>query len=194
MRDKDLEKYCEQAVDKGATDAKQIHPSSVVTAAWVRIKCQFGCPRYTHSHLCPPHSPTPKQTREVLDCYSRAILFHRESPATPDWLEDREKYLGMLTALEGEMFKDGYYKAFVFLEGPCLLCKGGSGESAGVPGIPDGCSILKGERCRFGDKARPSMEACGIDVFQTARNNGFSIKTLREQTEPRKQFCLMLVD
>jgi len=38
------------------------------------------------------------------------------------------------------------------------------------------------------------MEACGIDVFQTAMNNGFHIETLRKETEPRNTFCLMLVD
>ena len=191
MRDKDLEKYCEQAISKGATHAKQIHPSSVVTAAWVRLKCQFGCPRYNHCHCCPPHSPTPKQTREVLDCYSRAILFHLESPTAQDWMKCREEYLGMLTDLEGEMFKDGYYKAFVFLEGPCLICKDSSGK---LKALPDNCSLLKGELCKFGYRARPSMEGCGIDVYQTARNNGFSIEPLREKTESPNNFCLMLVD
>jgi len=38
------------------------------------------------------------------------------------------------------------------------------------------------------------MEACGIDVFQTARNNGFPIETLREEQETRNTYCLMLVD
>ena len=42
--DSDLEKYCSLAVAAGATHAQQIHPSSVVTAPWVRLKCQFGCP------------------------------------------------------------------------------------------------------------------------------------------------------
>ncbi len=42
--DKDLEKYCSLAIKAGAAHAKQIHPSSVVTAPWVRLKCQFGCP------------------------------------------------------------------------------------------------------------------------------------------------------
>lgn len=189
MRAKDLEKYCEHAISKGATDAKQIHPSSVVTAAWVRLKCQFGCPRYNHSHCCPPHTPTPNQTREVLDSYSRAILFHRV--ITHDGLKSIQEYLGMLTDLEGEMFKDGYYKAFVFLWGPCQICK----DSPGKLNVhPDNCSLLKGELCKFGFKARPSMEGCGIDVFQTARNNGFSIEPLREKTEPKNHFCLMLVD
>ena len=86
----------------------------------------------------------------------------------------------MLTDLEGEMFKDGYYKALLFLAGPCTLCKE--------------CGKLKGNSCEFGDRARPAMEACGIDVYQTARNNGFFIETLREKTETQNAYCLMLVD
>jgi predicted metal-binding protein len=86
----------------------------------------------------------------------------------------------MLVALEGEIFKDGYYKAFVYLAGPCPLCKE--------------CAKVKDAACNFPGKARPSMESCGIDVFQTARNNGFSIQTLKEKTETQNLFCLMLVD
>ncbi len=76
MTDTDLEPYCKKAIEKGAHHAKQIDPSSVETAAWVRWKCQFGCPRHGSSYCCPPHTPTPKETREVIDCYHRSILFH----------------------------------------------------------------------------------------------------------------------
>ncbi|MFZ3114223.1 MAG: hypothetical protein WA121_01320 [Syntrophales bacterium] len=38
------------------------------------------------------------------------------------------------------------------------------------------------------------MEACGIDVYQTARANGFMINTLREITETQNWYCLRLVD
>jgi len=180
MNDVDLEKYCARAVERDATHAKQIHPSSVVTALWVRLKCQFGCPSYDKGYCCPPHTSTPEQTRAIIDSYHHAILFHIEAPRTPDRGKRFKKYFEMLTDLEGEMFKDGYYKAFVFLAGPCTLCKE--------------CAKLQGTPCTFGDRARPSMEGCGIDVYQTARNNGFFIKTLREKTETQNIYCLMLVD
>jgi hypothetical protein len=38
------------------------------------------------------------------------------------------------------------------------------------------------------------MEACGIDVFQTARNHGLFISTLREKGDTNNEYCLMLVD
>ena len=44
MKTADLRAYVDAARDFGATDAKVIHPETVVTAPWVRWKCQFGCP------------------------------------------------------------------------------------------------------------------------------------------------------
>jgi predicted metal-binding protein len=180
VTDDDLRKYCTDATERGATHAKQIHPSSVITAPWVRLKCQSGCGNYGRSYCCPPDTSTPENTRAILDTYQRAILIHKEAPRTPDRGKQFKKFFDMLVELEGEMFKDGYYKAFIYLAGPCMLCKE--------------CTKLQGDPCNFRNKARPSMEACGIDVYQTARNHGFFIQTLREKTETQNTYCLMLVD
>ena len=178
----DLIKYCERAIDGGATHAKPVHPVSVVTAPWVRLKCQFGCPGYGQGHCCPPHTPTHRQTREILNDFQRAILFHIEMPHTPEKKKRYRKYFDMLVALEGEVFKDGYYKAFIFLAGPCRLCTK--------------CTMLEDppSACRLKAHARPCMEACGMDVYQTARNNGYFIEPLREKKETNNEYCLMLVD
>ncbi|MBA4395389.1 MAG: metal-binding protein, partial [Desulfobacca sp.] len=56
------------------------------------------------------------------------------------------------------------------------------------------CGKLKGTSCLFPYQARPSMEACGIDVYQTARNNGYPIQPLHERSETQNDYCLMLVD
>jgi predicted metal-binding protein len=177
MIKKDLQKYCERALANGATHTKPIEPSSVVTAPWVRWKCQFGCGGYDSSYCCPPHTPADEETRRVLDSYHRAILFHIEILSGPRLLTG---FRSMLIDLEEEIFKDGYYKAFAFVAGPCSICKE--------------CRKAAGEACSDRFKARPAMEACGIDVFQTARNNGFHIETLRDKTDPRNTFGLMLVD
>ncbi len=173
----DIDIYCKRAIEQGASDAKQIHPSSIVTAAWVRLKCQFGCGFYGRKYCCPPDTPTPEQTRSIIDCYHRALLFHLKHSGKP---EKRIAFLEMLIDLEGEIFKDGYYRAFVYLQGPCHLCKE--------------CAKLSGNPCNFGLRARPSMEACGIDVYQTVRNNGFFIIPLRTKRETQNIFGLILVD
>ena len=180
MDDEDIIKYCGQATERGITHARQIHSSSIVTAPWVRLKCQFGCPLYGKNYCCPPYTPTPEQTRTIIDSYHRAILFHMEAPKTKDRGKRHREYLKMLTDLEGDMFKDGFYKAFVILSGPCRLC--------------ETCAKLQGAPCIFRDRARPSMEGCGIDVYQTARNNGFFIQPLRDKVQTQNNYCLMLVD
>lgn len=180
MNPGELEKYCQMAIDGGASHAIPVCPGSVVTAPWVRMKCQFGCPVYGKGYCCPPDTPTHDQTRAMLDAYRRAILFHIEAPATEDRGKRYRAYMDRLIDLEGEMFKDGYYKAFVFLAGPCIRCKK--------------CGKLAGNPCVHLGNVRPAMEACGIDVFQTARNNGFFIEPLRNRADTHNDFCLMLVD
>jgi predicted metal-binding protein len=180
MTSDDLKKYCDKGVAVGFTHARPILPSSVVTAPWVRLKCQFGCVGYGLSYCCPPNTPTPEETRKVLDSYGQAILFHLEAPKTPDRGKQTHKLMVSLVELEGEIFKEGYYKAFVYIAGPCSLCKE--------------CAKLKRVTCNFGQKARPSMESCGIDVYQTARNNRLPIQALKEKAETQNIYCLMLVD
>ena len=51
-----------------------MQPQDVVTAEWVRMKCQYGCGGYGRCLTCPPHSPTPRQTRRLLDEYETAYL------------------------------------------------------------------------------------------------------------------------
>ncbi len=180
MNDADLEKYCTWVNEEEFAHAKQINPNTVITAPWVRMKCQFGCPGYDRSYCCPPLTPTPEQTSAIIGSYHRAILFHLEAPYSEDRGKRLRKSYEMLTTLEGELFKDGYYKALLFLSGPCRLCKE--------------CARLTDEPCTFRNKARPSMEACGIDVYQTARNNGFLVETLRDKADTQHHHCLMLVD
>jgi predicted metal-binding protein len=169
-----VEVYCKEALEMGVDGAKMIDPHSVVTAEWVRMKCQFGCPGFGLSHCCPPHSPTPDLTRKVIDSYQRAILLHRRLAKG----ERGKNFNETLVRLEIKIFLDGNYKAWSMGSGPCRLCKE--------------CD-LKGS-CKHGYEARPSMEACGIDVFKTARDNGFPIDVVKTHGEERNAFGLILVE
>jgi predicted metal-binding protein len=169
-----VEVYCREALEMGVDGAKIIDPHSVVTAEWVRMKCQFGCPGFGLSHCCPPHSPTPDLTRKVIDSYQRAILLHRRLAKG----ERGKNFNETLVRLEIKIFLDGNYKAWSMGSGPCRLCKE--------------CD-LKGS-CKHGYEARPSMEACGIDVFKTARDNGFPIDVVKTHGEERNAFGLILVE
>ena len=156
------------ATDLGAIEAKIIPPASVVTEQWVRWKCQFGCGGFGSSLVCPPHTPTPSETRLLLDGYTRAILF--ESPLG--------QVKEIAVAQEAKLFLAGYYKALGLGAGPCGLC--------------DACAREDG--CRHPHQARPSMEACGIDVYATARTHGFTINVVRTPCDPQHYFGLVLFE
>ncbi|OGP86731.1 MAG: hypothetical protein A2156_04390 [Deltaproteobacteria bacterium RBG_16_48_10] len=169
-----LEVYCLSAIERGMDGAKVIDPRSIVTAEWVRMKCQFGCPGYGRRLCCPPHTPIPEVTRKVIDSYEKAILLHQR-------LDQGRKTKGFneaIVRLEMEVFLDGYYKAWSMGSGPCRLCK-----ECDIAGL-----------CKHGYEARPSMEACGIDVFKTARDNGFPIEVIRSLEASRNVYGVILVE
>jgi len=159
--------FVKRIIDLGAVGAKVIKASSVVTASWVRLKCQYGCDGYGSSLCCPPNTPTPEETREVIEGYETAILAHFGA---------RGHITKSMVALEREAFLEGYYRAFAFGAGPCTLCNS----------CPD-------NGCKHPDRARPSMEACGIDVFATARNNSYSIQVVRDESSEQNYYGLLLI-
>jgi predicted metal-binding protein len=172
---KSFQRYAAMALKKGATDALVIVPSKVVTAPWVRMKCQFGCGGYGKSLCCPPQTPTPEETRKVLDSYESALLVHLH------WTKDYatvSKFNDLLVDLERTVFLDGCYKALALGTGPCTRCRE--------------CS-LEGQCCHA-ERARPSMEACGIDVFATARAAGLPIKVVKTHAQERDIYGLVLVE
>lgn len=161
--------FVKRACELGAKEAKIISPKQVYTAEWVRRKCQYGCDDYGVHLTCPPYSPTPQETRRMLDEYETAILIH--SPL--NWTDIKT----IISQLEREAFLSGYYKAFGMGSGPCHLC--------------ESCNLQKG--CRHAEQARPSMESCGIDVFSTARTAGYPIKVVRDKTCPQNYYGLLLL-
>ena len=162
-----LEKYLVRLEEQGADPAIVIDPHLVVTAPWTVFKCQFGCGSYGKNHCCPPKAPSYDKTRAILDCYTKGILFRIHG-----W-----NATALAAATARELFLDGYYKAIAFGSGMCKLCK--ECDPAG---------------CRQPEKAIPSMEACGIDVFATARQFGLEIHTLRKVGEERNHFGLILAE
>jgi predicted metal-binding protein len=170
-----LDRYIAWAKEKGVTDAVVVQPAKVYTAPWVTLKCRYGCFNYGKSHCCPPRTPTADETRRVLDCYSRAILLHE---VWEGGTRDIRDFNTTVVDLEITLFLDGYHKAWSMGSGPCRRC-----EQCNVEGS-----------CVHGNRARPSMEACGIDVFDTAAENGLAFRVLKDRDERRNSFGLVLVE
>jgi len=133
-----LRRYVERARDLGAEQARIIRASDVVCAEWVRLKCQYGCAGYGTCLTCPPLTPTPAQTRRIVDEYSHLLLVHCTRGRSVSRL---------VLKLEREIFLDDHPKAFAWVAGPCQLCRNCDTDAP----------------CLHGDRARPSMETCGIE-------------------------------
>jgi len=175
-----MKKYIKKAEEFKAGWVKLIHPKNVVVAEWVRLKCQYGCGRYGTCLTCPPFSPTPDYTRKILEYYSRALIMTFDVPPGQKEKERRRRreMRRKIASLEREIFLDGYYKAFAMASGPCNICK-----------ICD-----TSQPCKFEELGRPSMEACGIDVYTTLANLGYQLEVVKSYDQLWHYSGLVLID
>ncbi|MBW1856443.1 MAG: DUF2284 domain-containing protein [Deltaproteobacteria bacterium] len=143
----------------------------------VTVKCQVPrCPSFGLCTNCPPHTIEPARMRELITEYNRALFFSIDLPAenmtrdkekTGKRLSVAENLYKIVSKIESMAFYDGLYMAFGLGAGSCLdvFCF-----------EEKNCAALKeGGRCRYPLKARPSMEAVGIDVFKLMAHVGWDI-------------------
>jgi predicted metal-binding protein len=182
-------------------DLRLIPTEMIVVSDWVRLKCRYGCSNYGNHLGCPPFTPTPSETRAVLSAYRNAVLVRFEAKPDPKLSTKHAgralsnsviKMQKTVAELERTAFLAGYYKAFGMNAMPCTLC--------------DTCVIeemqkndhavfdLDSIKCRNKEIMRPSMEACGIDVFKTLQNAGFKPRVLKDNKETVELFGLILLD
>ena len=161
---KELQALC---LDMKAERSVFIDPASIKLGPWTRYKCQYGCNAYGKNLCCPPHSPTAEETEKILADYRSGLLvMFGSTQISPT-----------IAQLERALFLKNYYKVISFGAGPCKLCKE--------------CSL---SNCTNPRLARPSMEACGIDVYATLRNNGINLEVLRSRQDAQKRIGLLLIE
>lgn len=183
--DGDLQKYVEKTLELGATKAKIVKASDIVVDDRVVLKCEVPrCFGYGVCANCPPHSMKPSQLRGYLEKYRWAVFFIKETPPeviVRDKATIKERVAAyqnvykIVTEVESMAFYDGHYLAFGFGAGSCrhTFC-----------GLEDECLALKGQKCRFALRARPSMEAVGIDVYKMATTAGWDIYPIGSNAKP----------
>jgi predicted metal-binding protein len=185
MNSKTIKELEEYALGKGATTAKVISTENVFVDAWVRQKCQYGCGGYGRYFTCPPYSPTPDETQKVLQGYEYAMLIEfsglKTGVGNPDIHE-------IMFDLERLAFLNGLYKAFAYAGGPCRFCQSCPASEIENP------NKFSRRLCKNPSKVRPAMEACGIDVFKTARMADIEIGVVQNTGDCFKRFGLLLLD
>jgi predicted metal-binding protein len=175
----ELGQWCERAVALGAGAATAMRAQDVVVADWVRMKCLFGCDEPGVHKTCPPNAPAVDQTRCVVREFESAILLEAGPIVGSERSDDESRRLNEAgLALERELFLAGFYKAWLMGAGPCDACG----------------ACTQGDDCPTPERARPSMEGCGLDVYATARNAGRRIEVVPTRDAEYRFFALVLVD
>jgi predicted metal-binding protein/SAM-dependent methyltransferase len=159
-----------QAQGLGFPFARVIEASEIAVEPWVRLKCRFGCSYYDQSLGCPPYSLDADQMAATISRYQHALLVQGTPPS--------KQFHEQLLALERAVFLAGHTEALAFGAGPCPICS----------------TCATDGRCRFPEKLRPSLEACGVDVYETARRAGLAINPVQHHQGYVKYVGLVLFD
>jgi len=164
------EEWAYKAVRAGFTKAVLLPVEKIVIGDWVRKKCRFGCAVYGKNLQCPPYGMKSKETLDLLKAYKCSLLLEGSPPG--------KEFHNRLLLMEKKAFLAGYHKALVFGAGHCPVCSKCPGDDI----------------CRYPEKARPSMEGSGIDVYSTAKNAGISLKPVADRNQYVKYIGLLLLE
>ncbi len=176
------QKLLDVAAKSGASVARIIPSRRIVIDPRVRFKCEVPrCAGYGRFLTCPPHVMSVETFSRILSSYRWGLLVQVEA-TNIDSTEKatrrinrrilkenakahrpfKRKLLEIVEAVESAAFKKGMPFAAGLVGGSCVLCERCAGEK-------------RSQACRHPFRARPAMEALGIDVIKTAQNAGAPI-------------------
>ncbi|MBC8458024.1 MAG: DUF2284 domain-containing protein [Deltaproteobacteria bacterium] len=179
------------ALNLGATRVKPIKVCNIVVDERVRLKCTVPlCIYYGKNLMCPPNVMEVEEFKKLMAKYTYAILIQFEKSFSEEMLKIIDEHENLetlflndkfdecfkkslspalsildeiISRVEAKAFMLGHKIAVGYNVGPCVLC--------------DECiDVHTSEPCRHPYKARTSMEAMGINVFETAKKIGFEFE------------------
>lgn len=186
------------AMRVGASDAKVISSADVVLDPRVRLKCLIPrCSAAGTCIHCPPEGLSLRETADAVSRYRKGIFFRVvvqsgivSGPAVSEGIA--RKGAGDRAAL---MLLGAYY--LLVLQIAALLERKarqwgyepagyGAGTCRDVLCLfqPHCRALLTPRGCRHPDLSRPSMEACGMDVYTMGANVGWDIYPVGGSVRP----------
>jgi predicted metal-binding protein len=164
-----FEQLAKFARSMGAVDARLIPANSIVVDPRSILKCRFGCKRWGKYWTCNPNlGITVDEFTKMLARYQIAMVLKCEDPKSGQEIT---------LAVEKEaMMKHG--AIFAFGMALCVQC-----EPCAFP-----------SPCTFPEKARPSMDALGIDVVKTVASVGFKVEFDKTGNLLPAWFTMVLVE
>lgn len=158
------EHLVELALACGATHAAALPAARISLDAVFRSICQSNaCGNYGQCYMCPPDVGDIHDMMAQVHTYQSAILYQTIHP-----LEDSFDYEGMVEAgarhcavsqaLQQRLREASMSKHLHLSAGGCKVC--------------EVCAKRENLPCRCPDRAMPSMESYGVNVYQTAQHAG----------------------
>lgn len=180
VREKYIARLMSEPWQQNFTAIKFVHMPQIVVNPWVRQRCQYLCNHTRQSDLCPPFSASAEDTLNVLGDYKFGLMIRREEPFpfTRQTSEVWGDFQNALVEVENESFIRGYGKAFALATGNCVFCHH---DDAIRP-------------CEFNGKRRPTLEAIGINLYDTLDMIGWRELLFREPEDPFNLFGLLLLE
>lgn len=156
----DHHELIEIALDAGALKATVIEGNSIVMNATFRDICKSnGCGMYGRCWMCPPDVGDIDVLMAEVRQYKHGLLYQTVAD-----IEDSFDIEGMQEAGKRHVLVSQRLEAFLMLQldkhlhlscGGCRVC--------------ERCAKLDGLPCRDPERAMPSMEGYGIDVYNTCK-------------------------
>ena len=150
------------ALDAGADKAVIIEQAGIVTDPAFRAMCEANrCGAYGRCWMCPPDCGPVEELIARLRSYPRGLFYqcitHLEDSFDIEGMQaGKKRFVGigqtLLDTLRPLLGDDALHLS----GGGCGLCKT--------------CARVTDEPCRFPDRALSSLEAYGIDVYNTTKN------------------------
>lgn len=178
------EKYIARLINEperfGFTEVKLFNTPQVTVSRWVRQRCWYLC-KSPGQPSTPPQAPSGDDTRLTLEEYKFGIVIRREVPLAEfeaDAASVWAAFQAALTEVESQAFVRGYGKAFVIGAGNCLFCHHDD----------------RFRPCSYPGKRRPTLEAIGVNLYDSFAQMAWEDYLLRGASEPFQLFALLLLE
>lgn len=176
-----MDELIEHAMKLGVSAAKAIPANKVsVDARFADYCARQPCPGYGKSINCPPHAGHPDQFRLLLAQHHTTLAFKFDVPTR---ILQSEARLGIMrkvhliaAGLERRALSLGFAKALGLAAGSCW--------QAFCAQLGDCPALQAPDKCRFPQKARPSVSSQGVDVFKLCAELDWPIGKITKETDP----------
>jgi predicted metal-binding protein len=148
-------------------------PASLVPEDRIRGYCMENrCGSYNANHMCPPRVGSLGEVAARLQGFPEGVLL--QYSRRMDVANDREgvirtklEFHRLILRLEQRLKKRGVNQVWGLIGGNCELCRT--------------CTAVEDNPCRHPEKARPSLEAIGVDVVGLLERLGLDARFHRDR-------------